>query len=171
MNGDLSDKSKYIRDGVGPEGSYPHSIHCLCVDPIVPDEAPQNLSHGPLLIVTARRNGKRQIIRDGFEPIKASCPTGYNGSLIIGFDAYFGEIVFVYIFRVLIHFLRCARYSAVKCPADRIRALILIGKRRIERLEIPGGFHGYRFEITVFFNAQGRFFRSEQHIAVGIPDL
>lgn len=49
-------KGEYVRHSTGSEGFQRHPVHCLGVNPVVPDESAQHLSQRPFLVVASEKN-------------------------------------------------------------------------------------------------------------------
>ena len=60
------------------EGPFFHALHRPCVEPIVPDEAAQELAQGPAFVPASVKYGIFQEIRLLFQSIKALAATADN---------------------------------------------------------------------------------------------
>ena len=80
----------------------------------IPDKSATASAERPILTVATFYNCIVKKIGFCFKKFKTSFSTFENIAVVIGINIYFGKIIFVYIFSMLVHFLSRTRHIAVK---------------------------------------------------------
>lgn len=122
----LNIKPEYIRHSIRAKRFHSHSIHCLCMDSIMPDETPKRFPQRPCLIITSEIDHVFQEVRPAFQNCKATFSAFRNISLMICGNPDFTEVIIVDIFRVFVHFKCCTRNLSIKGDPGRKIAFIFI---------------------------------------------
>ena len=88
-----------------PEHFCSHSIHCLGVNAVMPNESTKHLTERPIFSIATCDDYIFKKISLCFQRLKSAFAARIDVSVIVGINMNLRKIVFVYIFRMRIHFI------------------------------------------------------------------